>query len=856
MARTLIDVWREGGDAWLAVVFHPKSRETGAARTLLFTDARALYTGPGESPPNARFITRLMPTWKLKRAVAASGNLTGPSSIETASFDLENSDGSLTFLKGLVWADQPFEVYLGSPRGPAGDVVAFSDYLRLFSGVTVQCTGTTQISISAIGRKSSLDNPLVQNYYHGYGMGVLVPADGTSRLIGTASEDHNVAGALAIEWIGVLLGTHTGTGFAPLFQVSNFYGLILSAAGALGFVTGASETDTSSIRFSAYTPPTGVPIYLAGVVAPDGVSVTLYAAVWATNRTTGVAVGAAGFALGALTVVGTLTMPVAVSKTDPDHGIPLVGRAGTSSVGLHVWEIRLRAAAPDYDTLLASSDRPLPAGGAGVTGILDAWRFGEDEGTTALSELRRVDLTLQGAASWKPSLDGDDPAVFSGGPLGQTKPTCWGPVFHFPLVLLDTQTRTYGWRSPEINTGLATSTDIWGRLRANGVPLVPDETIALGAAGSISFGFDDPHVISLSGTDANTSLPMTAKRLVPGQLDPDRTGQRISVTGTSSNNGTFTIAKDGAGGQPAISPDGRDIRVEEVLISETLLAPTPVVIRTLAADRQYTYDLPNSTASLLVSTQAGAFGIDATGGPAGAYTASALFGVVSDSTVDTSGLLWNPNLAVGHLLNASTTRKAVLDSIALSAMAWWVEDETGSFRLITIRPPVGSPSRRFRPEIIAIRNLSSTDPFSRITVGYGKNYLVVDKSNIPGSVPANLRSRLSTDYQLLPRSAGSATMKNFPQAKPRTEPFQTYLLDDPAAASTWLDYAAPLFLEERSWWEVTLAGAWIAAAVRAGDEHEFVYEPPTGTFENGASARIMSVSVDKGSNQTVLEVLT
>jgi hypothetical protein len=849
MARSLIDVWREGGDLWLAVVFHPKDRATGAVRALLFTDAPALYTSPADTPPNARFVTRLLPSWRLKRAVAPSGSLTGPSSIESAGFDIDNSDGSLTFLKSLIWSDQPFEVYMGSPRGPAGQAIGFSSFLRVFSGVTQNCQGATTLSIAALGRKASLDNPLVQNYYRGFGMGVSLVANSSTGLVGVASEEHNVTGSLSIEWVGRLTGTHFGTSWAPLFQVSNFYGLIVGADGKLGFITGASATDLSSVRFSSYGPPANVDLYLAGVVAPDGVTVSLYSRVGMASATT-------GFRPGALQLAGTLTMPVPVNKTDPDAGIPAVGlRTGAAhAVGQHVYEIRVRAESLDYETLSAGSERPLPLRGEGVSNLLDAWRFGEGTGTDALSEVNHVTLALTGDAKWLPSLDGDDPAVFPGGPLGQTKPTCWGPCFQLPLVLLDKQTQTYGWRGPDLDVGVGPSFDLWGRLRANGAPLVPDETIALGA-GSITFGFDDPHVIALSGIDAVTGVQMTGKRLIPGQLSPARPGQRIVVTGTTSSNGTYTLAPDGLGGQPTISNNGRDIRVVESMTGETVLSPTPAVIRTLAADRQFSYNLANSTAIILASDQAGAFGIDVTGGSQATYLASELFAIVADGPINTDGLLWDPPLAVGHLLNAATTRKGLLDAIALSAMAWWVEDETGVFRLVTIRPPVGSPSRRFRSEILSIRSISSTVPFARITVAHSRAYLVVDQGNIPGSVPANDRARLSTEYLLAPRTASAETLDNFPQSKPRPEAFQTYLIDAPNA-ERWLDFAAPMVLEERLWWEVTMQGAWIASAVKSGDEHEFIYAPPTGTFENGAAARVMSVSVEKSSDRTVLEVLT
>lgn len=848
MARTLIDVWREGGDAWLAVVFHPRNRVTGSARTLLFTDAPSLYTEPGGTPSNARFLPRLMPSWRMRRALAASGNLTGPSAIESASFEIENSDGSLTLLKSLIWSDQPFEVYLGSPRGPAGESIGFTSFLRIFSGVTKECRGTSALSIAAVGRKSSLDNPLVQDYYRGSGMGVLLPADGSSGLVGVPSAAHNVTGALTIEWVGRLMPVRLGSGAIPLYQVSSFYGLVLhKATGSLGFVTGASESDSSSILYCDYSPPPEVDLYLAGVVKPDGVSVTLYAREWVSTPSR-------GFRPGTLEEVGQLEMPVPLNKTNPALGTPYVGRRGANTAAMHVYEIRVRAQALTYDELLSSSERSLPAGGSGVANLIDAWRFGEGEGSTALSEIDEVDLTLSGSASWEPSLDGDDPAVFATSLSGQTKPTCWGPCVHFPLVLLDTQTKTYGWRGADLETNSSPSSDIWGVLRANGAPLVPDETISLGA-GSISFGFDDPNVIALSGTDAVTGLTMTAKRLIPGQVEPARDGQRIVVSGSVSNDGTYTLAADGLGGQPTISADGLNIRVVESMASETVVSPTPVVIRTLEADRQYTYDLATSTAVVLASDQTGTLGIDVSGGADPSYTASALAAIVADSAIDTGDMIWDPLLAVGHILNSAETRKSKLDAIALSAMCWWVEDEDGNFRLITIRPPVGSPQRRFRAEIVSIRSIASTDPFSRITVGYSQNYTVLDDGVIPSSVPPVVRARLTNSHLLSTRSASSTTLRNFPQSKPRTEPFRTHLIDG-ASGERWLDYAATMFLEERLWWEVTLAGAWVAAEVRAGGEYEFVYDPPTGLFETGASARVMSVSVDKASDRTILEVLT
>jgi hypothetical protein len=358
-------------------------------------------------------------------------------------------------------------------------------------------------------------------------------------------------------------------------------------------------------------------------------------------------------------------------------------------------------------------------------------------------------------------------------------------------------------------------------------------------------------ILSTAGNDVLTGKPATAARLIQAQSDPVREGQRIVISGSASNDGTFRVAQVR---DPSSTGAGAwNIFVEEALVFE-IVGPG-VSIRTHIDDRQFSYDLDTSTAVILSNEQAGAFGIDVSGGDQASYLASEAFAVVSDGAVNTDGLLWDPPLAIGHLINNSTTRKGVLDAIALSAMSWWVEDEEGVFRLITIRPPVGAPARRFRSEILTIRSLASTDPFSRISVGHSRNYLVLDQGNIPGSVPANTRARLSSEYLYVPRNATAATLKNFPQSKPRPDAFPTYLGSD-ADAQQWLDFAAPMFLEERSWWEVTLAGAWIAAVVRAGDEHEFVYDPPTGKFEAGAAARIMNVSVEKGADRTILEVIT
>jgi hypothetical protein len=779
-------------ELYLSADLYPRDPSTGSVRRFLATDAPRLHTLPTDDPP-VQHLARIFGGWSIARRLTEQGRFIGASSVAVGNLSFDNLDGLLTFWQDLDWSDAVVMLRLGGRltadgRGP----YPWKQFYLWWTGTAEELEPgpDSSLVLRLAGRAKSLQSAYDLEPYRGFG-GAVELVSPTGLISGGIGVDLALGTACTIEWFGVIDALPAGV--APLLHRGTF-GLQVDLFGRL-----IGSTTLGSSFVTSYTVPVGEPIVIACSIDGANHNVRLMAG---SNSTTLQVVGE-GF-VAAIFDAGTFNAITA-----------------GNGAGLTVWEARIWRGASSLEEVAARAGAPITDALNRDT-LAEAWKFDDAEGILARGEKGAIDLDLSGSANWVSSLDGDDPEAFPGGSIGTYRTRGFGLCRSIQPVLVDTPRANYSFGQPGAG-------DVQ-RAYLNGAPMVPEQTLG-------------PGVCTFDATEQSITLPagVSAAHLIPGQVFPERAGQHIDVSGTSLNDGTFTIAQNG------ISADGRTIKTVDTIKAEVSSA----TIISTPADVQYSYDLVRSIVTP-TSVPAGNLTVDAIlwRSAAGTAKASEVFAFILGQQVDTSDLIWDPE--IGLFLEAGSPRSTALDKIAASAFAWWIEDGRNGYRFGTWRLPKGDPKTRIdASRIDTIVPVPTIAPYRRIKCAYDRTVSQLDSGSIAGSVPASERERMSKPWGVAQRMAPTRTLDAFRLAVDREEPFETWLASA-GDAERWLDLATPFFLEKRYWYEVRVSGIGILDG-ELWDEVWLQHPDPTCRLADGATALILSAQRDAATDQVVLE---
>lgn len=802
----------QSAEVELLVRIHPRDPETGGTVPVLLTTAKGgLQSAPTDSPPNEQFLERLLRGWTLELRLSQPGQLLeGAGATSYGTLLVDDSRQEFARWPDLEWNAAEIEIMVGGRVGADGRRFPVRDFEPLLSGLVDTFRRGPDDStweISLRGQKHSADLPFVLDTYRGFG-GALRVADDVSWIEAADDTPILTGGARTIEWIGVVPTLH-----GVLWEQDGRFNLSIETDGRLRMQLLAGMTVLDTVESAAGTVVVDPhrPRFVALVIG-DGATpeVRIH---YGTGPDDWAEV-ASGTLSGAINETGTAAL-----------------RLGTDAGGTILWEARISDAEFTGDEL--ANRIFAPVFDLAEASLVEAWQFDDAVGDSVLGGKSALDLAFEGEKNltWLASLDGDDPVGFGGGPIGQSRPDGWGTAFGVPLSLVDTPRGGY-------QAGIPSSTEDVLRLYVDGAPLVPDETIT--AAGSeISFADPDVESFTLSGD-------LSAHRLIAHQNTPERLGQNITITGSTSNDGEVEVL--------AVSADGKIVTTGGGFHAETSVAGTE--IRTSAADRQYTYDIARSAVFTPTAVQgqltahwrfrSGASG-DGLYSEALAYTLGA--------AVDSSALLWDPPVAFPVLVGEAASRRETAARLALSACAWLLERPDGTFATGTLVPAVAAEAAgRLGPgNTTDITLAAETDPFRRITVGWGRTWQTIDRAAMAGSLTTTDRERHAVPWRYEPRDATAATLREFPLAQVKAEAFETYLVTR-ADALRWLDYAAALYLQPRRWYAVEASG--LGALLRLPGSVYYLEHPDhTLKLPAGTLGRVMSGGIESSSQAVTVEVL-
>jgi hypothetical protein len=819
------------GELYLAVIAEGVDPETGEVTPVYLTTAPSLYTEAADDPPTVGFRNVVLQDWTLARGIVEPGTFLGRSEFNTGRIAFDDLDGALAHLLDLDFADREFVALVGGRVQADGSPYPFSLYRPVLVGTSEELvradSGGLELVVS--GRSKRFEQPVVEQFYRGFGGGVRCHADAEAgeSLSVTDTADWlklpvvtggmEFFGGLAVEWFGVIdaLPAVEGT----FLRRGEDYGLLVDPAGLLGWLGGGTPT------WSSYVLPVGEPLWVAGN--------------WRTPSELDLWAGRT--ALDA-EIVATIAPAGGLFA---DSGLSVVlGTRGGNGFGFTVWEARVwNTWMPDED-LVDGMEQPLPLN-LDDDRLAEAWRFSDGTGSLALGELGRLDLAISGAfdpdagggPTWESSLEGDDPGLFGdAGVVGESKPDVYGEGINVRAVPVDGQRHDHQW-------SLRPSADL-RRLYVRAAPMVPDEQLVVAGGGDIALdGATDKIVLQ---------PPHSAHRFVPGQTSPEVPGQKIEIANAGGLDGIYRIKAEG------VAADGLSVAVEAADFSgaaglPTANLPAAAIVRTPADEIQYAYDLARSTARL-TSPAEGELTADVLGYLADhdEALASDVFQMLTGVAPDTTELLWDPLVGIAIASGDRVTLVEVLDKLAASFAGWWVEDFAGSYRIGTHRLPegtpratiAGSPIHTLDPSLIApvtgrihsIKERPAVIPRWQTTAGYRPNGTVQGGDSVVGSVPAARRRVLAEPFLRRPKPYPSVRRRYGGKSEP-AEVVETYLLSQ-ADADRWNELVAPLYTEQRRWFTVEIVGL-APLALDLPDVIVLQHPRPALGISGGILARVM-----------------
>lgn len=293
---------------------------------------------------------------------------------------------------------------------------------------------------------------------------------------------------------------------------------------------------------------------------------------------------------------------------------------------------------------------------------------------------------------------------------GKPKPLCYGEVYNISPVLCDSGNLIY-----QINDG--TMQEILA-VYDKGARLTPPLSFT---ATDISFTASTKTIATAGAVDFTTVLD----------------GMTITVSGSTSNNGDFTV----------VSHTATTIVVSEVVVDET--AGSSVTIVHKSGTNGYTKDLTNGRFTL-TNNPSGKITADAQGDDSGSGYVYTVADIIRRIVVDQGGLADPADLDTASFtaLNTSNSAKVgifigsievdmmdPLDQLAYSIGAFYGFNRAGSFNVGRFEVASGTPDLDLSSvEVNAIEALGVIPPAWRVKVGYRKNFTVQNENDLAGIV--------------------------------------------------------------------------------------------------------------------------
>ncbi len=826
-------------EVYIAVELQSRDPETEAIREYRITNAPRLFTLPTDDPPNEQFLSVLMKGWRTERSLTVLPNgriaktFTGPSSFNRGALIIDASPTGNPFASSATdttlpspfadwldvdWSGQPITIKVGARVKADGTAYAFADFVDFATGLVQSVNpgpdGTLEIVIA--GTKKLCTEPVVIEQYRGFGGAAQVP---TTRFLSTPSDALWSVDTVVLEWIGVM-STAGAVNF--IAHGTGDYGIALSGGNTLGIMhSGGTKV------FGTFPMTVGEPLSVAITYTPleGSTSVVLYA----------------GKSSLEMSAVMSLTVPALAPATSFMEICRVFGGGVFECWDARVWSTRTAS------EIIAGIDAPV-ADPASQSSLLGYWKFEQGEGDVAFGA-KGPDMTYSSTGLiWVSTLEGDDPQNRSGSLQGKSKPDGYGALFNVPVTNVDSQRHLGQWSR-------IASTDL-RRLKVDGAPMVPDETVTSVGVGDISFDdTDDAFVLSVPSG-------LTGRRFVPGQADPSIRGQSIVVINAPGYNATYRLA---VGVEGALADE---LRIKVVDEFGDPLSPAPASaalpagteIRTLAAERQYTFNLATST-------------VDTPQEIAGVLTADAVLRLVETAKVSEvvtdilapsvveSVLTFDPIVSTFFFTGTEIKICEAIDELMRSCLGWWIEKRGGGFKIGNYTLPTETPvaallgSRAAEvgatvdlpPVLGSIERLvrrKTVVPSWRTSAGHARTWHVHPEGSTKSSVARATRDTLESQYRITPRPFPE-TKDRWPTSDPL--PLLKTLLVDPSEVETFLDLSADLFTEQRGWYDADVSGLGLLA-VELADVVLLQHPEPTLGVETATPARIVSMVEDTSSD--------
>ncbi len=729
----------------------------GTAEPLYLSTASGLVTEPEDEPASTPFEARLLPGRRWVQAITDGPSFGGGARPFSLDLEIENGDGRFD-----PWLDpgsytvrgRSVSVHLGGPFTVARKPFPWSSSAELGTAVVTSWGRSTsnrnRLHMTLSGVQSLDDQPAVSTVWGGWGGGLQLEYE---QSWGVAADAAHLDLGLnfTVGWTGRLLPEGGGTWRPFLLKGGGVatcqYGIgvneslqpVIFSRGGHGGTGDALPVDERI----------GLCLRVQTV---DGVST---AELWQRSSE-------GAFAR----VLEPLVIPTPTAATGPLHPLQLGRQFAMQSFVLYEawgasrlldesetrqWMARpLNGDEPDLEFLYKAEDRT---------------------GAIAADELERSPLGLTGDPSWVSSLEGDDPTRFQTGIAGMSAGRTVGPCRSAKAQLVDSSGQWYRWSDRP--------SDSPSVVYSQGVPVVQDLEL-----------ISDQIEVDAS-SNALKGPAGIFRRLVPGQSDPYRPGQRIDlVTNAEVNDGTYEIAAEG------ISDDFSVCRLVEPLTTSESTGKA-VIVRSSAP--QVFIDTERSALSTDggMGTPPGDLVVDVLGDPQAVHTASAQYALWSGGRHVESVLEWDPVLAIAPQAGPPTARSQILRRILDSCHGWARELPDGTIRIGNWPLPdgatVGSLGRFRSPPA----SLSTVPPYWNVAVGYGRVWFPL--STVAESVSASERERLQTPFRWVDDPRPEVREAHATAGELRLE---TYL-PDLSSAKILLARLVALHGVPRSFWELS-----------------------------------------------------
>ena len=754
-----------------AVEINTTAKAGGAAVQLLVTDGWSL-----RNASDAPYLSRLLPGYTLEESTGSRAapsapqgtGLGGAISPNVLTMRVDNRDiaggGNLNAWRDYYLPGSELIMLEGAPMDETGATVAFADFEEIFFGeiesarrVDVDGDGAAW-EIRAVSHEGW--NPtarIVRAVYRGFGFG---------------AELDNSAGAPAAASLTATLGsafTPTAGKYSfgvildlvTLPSVNGVDGTLWDIGGKI-LATLKTSNDKITVTHNATTAELDyafdtVDLGLVVVIRYDGSSLYLYV--------DGDRVATAAMA----TAPTTLTTACWFGRN----------AGNTTALDCKIWEIWLDNLDIGDDDAEARGVGPLyyDAGDADQQGIVQLWRFRENENTTteSLVQTAPADLTFTGTAAWINSFEGPDVQT-ENGIAGKTKPFIRGRVwFHRPQP---------------IGNGAGTQTKPLYQAHLAGVGIINARIGGVNAVLAYSDTVTGLPMIAASGAQKSVVDNVDLAKVVQLLVRDDVTG-RIGVyvelaanPGSNANDGTWEVQ----------SVEGKRYVELRDLDGGSLVTVTANTDITIPAPNEFSDIDPDTPGNGIFQSErnlsTGSLQIDcdtvgeSTPTPevsadwlraARDRTASTPLVYSLTSSLNTTWVgatgLQNRDWSLAIQPNADPTYQELWQNLLDSFFMW--SSDTGrvggnpACRMGHWHVPA-SGGTVFRSDQVvrgSIQEPSALPQSWRLVVRYRKNHNPVTDQNLPGAITPGGRELISSDWTEVEVGCDTSIRDNNPQAR-------------------------------------------------------------------------------------------